>query len=121
MSRSKRSEGAPSATPYILEDDAFVLLLDGSHWPQALCDFEKARNDAWFETTLQMWCVRRQIERPIAETEALKVSKFANKESIIMGRNSSFEATVNSVKNFSAAFEKGHGVSFFAAWIVHIV
>lgn len=63
----------------------------------------------------------RHDGQPIVKTEAFKQSKLANKVHSIVRRESSFDAIVKSVMNFSAAFDKGHGVYYLAAWTVDIV
>lgn len=62
-----------------------------------------------------MWFVTRYDGHPMPEIDALKQSSLANKVTNIVRRDSFFVAIVKSVINYSAVFEKEHGVSFVAA------
>lgn len=65
--------------------------------------------------------VTRHDRRPIAETEALKLNIPANMVTRIVLRNFLFVAIVMSVIFFSAAFKKGHDVSFLSVQMEGIV
>lgn len=73
------------------------------------------------EALLPVRCVARHYDRQVAKTKALKLSSLANRATSNICRDSSFVAIVRSIKNFSATFEREHGVSFPAARIVDIV
>lgn len=68
-----------------------------------------------------MRCDRQQDGRPITKSHALKQSHLTIKVPNIVRCDSSFIAVVRFVANFSAAFEKVHGVSFPVARMVGIV
>lgn len=56
-SRSMAIESAPSATPCVLDDTAFVFLQDGRHRLQTPQDFQKATGVACIEDPSLVWCV----------------------------------------------------------------
>lgn len=63
----------------------------------------------------------RHNDRPNAETEAPRLSNFANKTAKIVHHNSLFVAINQSVNTFSAAFAKDYGASLLASRRVDIV
>lgn len=65
--------------------------------------------------------VTRHDGRPVAETEALKLSSLANKVTSVVRSDSSSVAIVKFATDFTATFEKEHAVFFLDALIVHIV
>lgn len=59
-------------------------------------------------------CITRDDNRPILETKVLELSILANKVTSIVCCECSFNAVVESVMSFRAAFKKQHGASFLA-------
>lgn len=109
------SECARSATSCVLEDAAFMVLHDEKHRRQALRISHNTKYVTLFEAPLLTQCVTQHNRGPIAETEVLTLCNLANKETSIVRRVSMFVPIKMSLINFIAAFEKEHGVFFFAA------
>lgn len=68
-----------------------------------------------------MRCVIRYNDRPIAETEAVRLSSLALKISRILRCSSSVVEIVKSIQSLSAGLGEDHDVSFLAALMVYIV
>lgn len=119
--RPEPCEGNSSNTPLVFNVALPVVALDGRHWLQERRELQKVEDVARFEAHLLVQCVMRHDCRPIAETEALKLSHFATTVTSLVCPNSLFAVVVKPVKDFSAAFEEGHGVFFLTAWMVDIV
>lgn len=68
-----------------------------------------------------MRCVTLRDGRPIAETEALRLSNHTDNVTSVVRRDYSFVVIVKSVKTFSAACGKEHGVFILTAKMVNIV
>lgn len=118
---SKRVEAPPSVTSCVLYEAASLVLLDGRHRLQALCDIQKAKDVAQIRASLLVRCVTRNKGCSIAEQEALRLSNLSKKVTDIKSRNFPFFAKVKAVTNFSAAFENMHHVSLLTDRTVDIV
>lgn len=79
MSRFKEHEGAPLDISRVLNKAAPLVPTEGSHLYQIVRELQKVCDVAWDEALLQVRCVIRHDDCPIAEMEALKLSYLANK------------------------------------------
>lgn len=98
-----------------------MVLLNGSHWLQALRDLQKSKDVALVEAFLLVRCVLLRDGLQLAKMETLKMQNVANNVTSIVHRDSSFVVVLKSVMTFSAAFEKEHGGTSFDTQIIDIV
>lgn len=78
-SQFKTCEDAPSSTPHVLGDAAFVILLDERHRLQALCALQETNKVALVKAFLPVRRFTRHDSRLIAETDAPNLGSLVNK------------------------------------------
>lgn len=102
-------------TLLVLDETAFVVLLNVRHWLQVLCDHQKAECVAWVHAILLVRCHIRQDGRLIPKPNALKLSNLASNVTTIVCRDLSFPVVVRSFMIYSIAFGNEHDALFLAA------
>lgn len=104
--RSNKKDSVPSATPRVLDEAVFTVLLNGRHPLQELGDFQKARDVIWVEAPLLVQCVTRHYVPPVARMEALKISSLAHEVTSNICRDSSIVVEGKPVLNFDDTLEE---------------